>query len=235
MRFLAGLLIAVLFTALLREPLRKVPAVFYLISALLCVPFLLGDVLNYPSWVREYVLFLFQSNTLGMGFFTIVMFIGVLDSQSKLRKALVPVRAELSILATILSIGHMFKYGESYLTQLLSVSTYTPAIRYWMLGTAIALVILLVPLAVTSIKRIHARMGQKSWQRLQRLAYLFFGLVFVHIILCLATPALGGSSSAIISMCVYLVLGVLYAALRIRLYLRLRNKHLQERPAQVVS
>jgi DMSO/TMAO reductase YedYZ heme-binding membrane subunit len=218
MRFIAGLLIAIIFTAIFRVPLRKVPALFYVVATLLNVFFLLGDYLPLPSWFREYFLFLFQSNVLGMGFFVIVMFIGVFKESFPLRKALIPIRAELSIFASLLSIGHLIKYGQSYLDQMLSLSTFMPPIRYWMIGVAIVLVILLVPLAITSVKRIHAMMGQKSWQRLQRFAYPFFGLIFVHIVLCLWTPAAAGNSSAIFSICAYLAVGLLYAVLRIRLY-----------------
>ncbi len=224
MRFIAGLVIAIVFTVVFRVALRKVPALFYTVATLLNVFYLLADYMPLPSWLREYFLFLFQSNVIGMGFFVIVMFIGVFGEGSYIRKTYISIRAELSIFASLLSIGHLIKYGQAYLEQMLSLTIYMPPIRYWMIGVAIILVILLLPLAITSVKRIHVMMGQKNWQRLQRFAYPFFGLIFVHIVLCLWTPAIAGSSSAIFSITAYLAVGVLYTVLRLRLYMVTRRK-----------
>ncbi|MCL2756896.1 MAG: ferric reductase-like transmembrane domain-containing protein, partial [Coriobacteriia bacterium] len=207
MRFLAGLLTAFIFTAVFRVPIRKAPYVFYLLMVLCDVLLLTRVYESLPIWLYTYFLSLFQSNTLGIGFFTIVMFVGVFKERSTPRKLLVPIRAELSIMASILTVGHVVRYGLFYLEQIFSADALMPAFRFW--GTILAFVALLpmIPLAITSIKRIRARMSNRNWQRLQRLSYPFFGLVFVHILFFLLAPALSGNSSAIISVCAYLVIG----------------------------
>jgi len=214
-RLVAGLIIAVLFTAAFRVPLRKAPVVFYTLAALLNVLFIIRSSLGAPTWLYEYFFFLFQSNTLGMGFFTIVMFIGVLDTESTIRKQLAPIRAELSILASILSIGHIVNYGEAYLWQLFNTSS-MPALRVSTTIIAIILVVLLIPLAITSLKIVRKKMNQQMWKGLQRLSYLFYGLIFVHVALALLPAAIAGSATALISIYIYSGLGGLYATLRIQ-------------------
>jgi len=151
-----------------------------------------------------------------MGFFTIVMFIGVLDTETNTRKLLAPIRAELSILASILSIGHVINYGEAYLGQLLYNTQNMPSLRISTTIIAIILVVLLIPLAITSLKIVRKKMNQQKWKGLQRLSYLFYGLIFVHVVLALLPAAIAGSATALISMYLYSGLGGLYATLRIQ-------------------
>jgi DMSO/TMAO reductase YedYZ heme-binding membrane subunit len=137
-----------------------------------------------------------------------------------LRKPLLQIRAELSIVASLLCIGHVVMYGRSYLEQLLSSMLEMPLARLLATLVAVLLVLLLIPLALTSFKAIRARMRPQSWRRLQRFAYLFFALIFVHILFYLLPPALAGSTGAAISLAVYLALGAIYAILRVRQALR---------------
>jgi DMSO/TMAO reductase YedYZ heme-binding membrane subunit len=218
MRLLAGLIIAVLFTMLFRVPLRKMPPVFYTLALLLDVLLIACDYMQVPSWFREYFLFLFQSNTLAMGMFTIVMFTGALSDHTALKKTLMGIRAELSIVASILCMGHIVKYGESYFDQALSSLFIMPTVRLGATFIALVLVLLLIPLAITSVKRIRAAMSPRGWQKLQKFAYLFYGLIFIHIMFYLMPSALGGGLTAAVSVAAYVVLGLLYAVLRIRQY-----------------
>ncbi len=223
MRLLAGLVIAIVFTAVFRVALRKVPVVFYLLAFLCDALLIASSYLHVPPWFSEYVLFMFQSNTLGMGLFTIVMFTGVLDNALPLKKVLVSIRAELSIVASILCIGHAVKYGDSYLNQILGAATTMPAARLAATLVALILMLLLIPLAITSIKRVRAKMSPRSWGRLQKLAYVFYALIFVHIMLYLIPSSMGGGVTATVSVYAYLVLGLLYAILRVRQLQRSRE------------
>ncbi|MCL1847222.1 MAG: ferric reductase-like transmembrane domain-containing protein [Coriobacteriia bacterium] len=219
MRFLAGLVIAVLFTAILHVPLRKAPWVFYVLALLLDVLLIAGNYVSFPPWFREYFLFLFQSNTLAMGFFTIVMFTGVMSNHSALKKTLLSIRAEISIIASILCIGHIVKYGESYFGKALSSISSMPSLRLAATLIALILVLMLIPLAITSIKLVRKRMKPKSWSNLQRLAYPFYGLIFIHIYFFLLQPARAGSQDAVIALTIYSIFGLAYLLLRIGRYL----------------
>jgi DMSO/TMAO reductase YedYZ heme-binding membrane subunit len=59
-------------------------------------------------------------------------------------------------------------------------------------------------------------MTARSWKQLQRFAYLFFILIFLHLSGYLLYPALQGSQSALLNLTVYLVILVAYIILRVR-------------------
>jgi hypothetical protein len=48
-------------------------------------------------------------------------------------------------------------------------------------------------------------------------------LIFAHVFLYLMPPAAAGSSSALISLVLYLATGIAYLVLRLRLYLQTRD------------
>ena len=218
MRLLAGLIIATVLVALFHRAIRCVPWLFYVLAIALDALLIVGSSYQMPSWFREYFMFMLQSNNLAMGLFTMVMFAGVLEDHSKIKKALLLVRAEISIIASVLCVGHIVIYAQSYLSQAMNSIASMPLMRVCAILVALVLVFLLVPLVVTSFKPVRAHMSQQGWKRLQRLAYPFYGLVFVHILFFLLPPALAGSLSATVNVVLYLVLGLTYLVLRLRFH-----------------
>ena len=57
---------------------------------------------------------------LGFALFALVMYIGALPEGSKARQMLMPIRGELSIIAAILTVGHVANYLGTYLADILS-------------------------------------------------------------------------------------------------------------------
>jgi DMSO/TMAO reductase YedYZ heme-binding membrane subunit len=162
------------------------------------------------------------------------MFIGVLSDESALRKQLVPIRAELSILACLLTIGHIFMYARVFLLSLVSPTAFLPTSQTIATVIAIALVVLLMlPLMITSFKAIRQSMRPKTWKNLQKLSYPFFALIYLHIIVFLLPSALGGSQTIIISLSVYTAMFALYLILRIRK--QIREGHVAPREAALIQ
>ena len=64
------------------------------------------------------------------------------------------------------------------------------------LALALALFALLVVLGVTSFNVVKKRMKKETWKRVQLLAYPFWGLVYVHLLLMLVPSALRGGAPA---------------------------------------
>lgn len=148
---------------------------------------------------------------LSLALFVVVMYIGVLSSSSRLRQWLNPVRGELSIIACILACGHMAVYLSSYVPRV------GQALSGNVLGSlmvALGLLALLLVLGATSFNAVKCRMAADAWKRLQRWSYLFFALVYVHLLLMLAPSAMRGSEAAIASIAVYSVVFLSYAVLR---------------------
>ena len=82
-------------------------------------------------------------------------------------------------------------------------------------GAALVLLVLLVVLGVTSFAFVKRQMSTASWKKVQKLAYPFFGLVYVHLLLMLLPSALHGGLAAQASVVVYSVVFVGYALCRV--------------------
>lgn len=199
----------------LKTPLMKCPAAFYALAMLLNVLYVSNMFVTYPEAVRHALFFLMQKCTLSLAVFTVVMFIGVFRKDSAVSLALRPVRAELSILACFLAMGHMAMYLISFAPRLLNGSALDGGFLLFF-ATALVLLVLLLVLGITSFKGVKRRMDSGAWKRLQKWAYVFFGLVYLHLVSILLPSALMRGETARASIAVYTVLFGLYAALRIR-------------------
>ncbi len=218
MGLLVCIVIAVLFSWFLRKPVKDYPVVFYvtaLIVSALGIYFTWFPVSN--DIVRTLV-FSIQKGHLAFAFFVVVMFIGVFDPRASIRRSLNPVRAQLSIIASILIIAHFVPYLRGYLSMIGSLFSYRSSIIISFF-IAIILLVLLALLAVTSFDAIKKRMTTKSWKTLQKLAYVFFVLIFIHLAGFLTNAYLQGTDAVLISGTTYIVILVLYGVLRIRRYL----------------
>lgn len=225
MVFLITLGCAIVFASVFRTPLKNAAWVFYGIAVLLVLLFVLRDFLGMPVYAERVIFYLMQKCNAAEALFVIVMYIGVLGEDSKIRSYLMPVRAELSILACILALGHIVNYLMTFLPQ---VSVAAASMRLnivFSVGLAILLVALLVVLGATSFKFVKRRMPSSGWKKVQWLAYPFFLLTYLHILLFLLPAALNGANTAQFSVVVYTVVFVAYVVLRLLAAAR-SNKHL---------
>ena len=145
--------------------------------------------------------------------FSIVMFAGVLGEKNPLRTHLMPIRRQLSILACIFAVGHIAFYAASYVPRLTSAFTGNLAFS---LGLAALITALMAVLWVTSAQRVKHAMKAASWKRVQRLAYPFYVLTYVHLALLLMPSALAGNDVAVLSIAVYSIVMGAYVVLRLR-------------------
>jgi DMSO/TMAO reductase YedYZ heme-binding membrane subunit len=110
------------------------------------------------------------------GIFLVVMFSGAL-SKGLIRKRLFMVRAEYAVIGTILLLPHGLGYIGYYLDEVpLSSATLTFYI-------GIVALLVAIPLFITSFQYIRKKMNYKSWKRLHLAAYLFYLVVFIHLLL----------------------------------------------------
>lgn len=126
-----------------------------------------------------------------------------------------PIRAELSIIASILTLAHNIVFGRYHFVTLF---TNPKSMSINMLLAAIISVILIVimlPLMITSFPSIRKKMKYKSWKKLQRLAYIFYGLIYVHVMLIMTPLAKAGNSQYILNVLIYSLVFLTYAAMRI--------------------
>jgi DMSO/TMAO reductase YedYZ heme-binding membrane subunit len=225
--FLITLVITIALAFLLRKPLKKAPLAFYALAVVACVVSLW--LFSLPATERPALLgglyFIMRRGYVALSLFTVTMFIGVFNENSSIRRALNPVRAEYSIIAAILIVGHIVPYLISYLQQLMSPLSLRGNIAV-SLALSCVLFFLLVLLTVTSFTVVRQHMRSRTWKNLQRLAYLFFLLIYAHLAGFLLPAALQGSPIALTNMAIYSVLFVSYAILRVHRSLSARRRTL---------
>lgn len=209
---LVGTIVAVF---LLRKPIKKNPTVFYAIAVIVDILFLkrlLFDI-SHAFAVAVYP-YIFRC-LIGFSLFVIVMFIGAFPDKSRVKQMLAPIRGELSVIACILTIGHVLNYLDSYFEQLISGFVGMSVSMVFSFFVSLVLVILLIPLTVTSFDMVKRNMDAKTWKNIQRSAYLFFGLTYVHIMFMLVPTISHTNQRALFSAVIYTAIFVVYAAMRL--------------------
>jgi DMSO/TMAO reductase YedYZ heme-binding membrane subunit len=153
------------------------------------------------------------------------MYAGAFVQGGYLAKKFMPVRAQLSILGGILAIGHGIALGQNFLKNL-----------DFSVGFLISLLLLIVmvPLFITSFLFIRKKMKPKTWKRLQQMAYLFYFLTFAHILVFEMPKALRGVKGYPLNVFVYFVVFVSYLFCRIFRAVYKNAKEMMVR-AQVIS
>ena len=219
----------------LRNPLKACPVAFYAAAIAVDALYVYGVFFGLPRAVWAPLFTLVQKCELALALFVVVMFIGCLKKGTRVYTWLKPVRSELSIVAWFLSLGHMAVYLESYLPRIFGGAG---AISTNVLGSfvlALVLLVLLVVLGVTSFAFVKRQMSTASWKKVQKLAYPFFGLVYVHLLLMLLPSALHGGLAAQASVAVYSVVFIGYGLCRVGRALLDRQDEVEPHRAQTPS
>lgn len=198
----------------LRNPLKACPAAFYAVAVAVDVAFIAGTFWGMPRGVWSVFFVLIQKCLLPLALFVVVMYIGALSKKSRPYRWLKAVRAELSIVAWILSLGHMAVYCSTYLPRLVTGGRMDLNVTA-SFAVAVVLLALLLVLGVTSFNAVKKRMHTETWKKVQKLAYPFFLLVYAHLLLMLAPSALHGGIAATTSVAVYSAVFVAYIVLRL--------------------
>ena len=223
MLFLISLCAAMLIAFCLDKPLKKCPAAFYVSAAVLTIASVViskSDITISSRFIRDYVLGIFSRGALGAAFWAIVMWAGALPNGSAPIKKIMPVRGELSITAAILTFSHIITYGLQYITNLISGRTGSDFI----ITSSLAMVLIMTPLTVMSFKKIRKKMNAKTWKKIQRLAYIFYACIYVHILVLFIPKAQKGREGYFLSILVYSAVFIGYAVMRIRKYYIMNKK-----------
>lgn len=213
MTFACVLALTVLACFALRRLIHRWPWVLYAAALALDAAYVAADGLGAPFWLWQPLFLLVQKCYLSLALFVVVMYIGCFARTSRTALWLRPVRAELSIAACLLAAGHMAAYLGTYVSMTVAGSAKgNVAVAF---AVAVALLVLLLVLGVTSVQRVKRAMATERWAAVQKAAYVFFGLVYVHLALMLAPAAVRGGTSAQESLAVYTAVFGVYAVARI--------------------
>ncbi|MDD4514726.1 ferric reductase-like transmembrane domain-containing protein [Massilibacteroides sp.] len=155
------------------------------ISGFARVPFL-GEI------IRDYI----HMAAFGHPLLIIIMYMGALDMKTPGVKRLMSIRKELSIISGFPVLSHALirvfhnlpaslKYfGDhaAYLAETKVTNELGAGITNFSFVWGILLIILFIPLWVTSFDSIRNRMGYPKWKKFQRWAYVMYAALFIHAV-----------------------------------------------------
>lgn len=127
-----------------------------------------------------------------------------------------PIRGELSIIASILTLGHNISFGLTYFRLLFTQPDCLPVNQLLAAICSLVMLCIMLPLFITSFKCVRKKMKGSSWKKLQRLAYGFYALIYIHVLLLTLPGAQKGNGSYLLTVVVYSVVFLTYGALRVR-------------------
>ena len=215
MLLVISLIIVSLFIYFLKDSLKKHAGIYYIGAAVISIAVFLIGFLPMPLFLKNNILGIFAKGSLGTAMFIAVMYAGALPKGSKLIVPLMKIRGELSITAAILVLCHNFTYGITYFKMLFIKPEALPATQLTAAIISLVLIIIMIVLTVTSFQAVRKKMKAKKWKQLQRTAYVFYGLMYVHIMLINIPYARLGLGTYIANVVIYSIVFLGYAAMRI--------------------
>ena len=214
MLFLITLAVTLVVVSAAQPIIVRASWVLYAVAALMDALYLLSAFGLLGHGLAAFFTVLVRRGLAATSLFVIVMYIGVLAPGSGARRYFGRMRAELAIAACILIAGHVASYLATFAQRLLSGGlNYAAWVVSLMLG--LVLVLLCVPLGVTSLKRVHRAMSAPHWAKLQKLSYAFYALMYLHPALLLAPAAINGSAKAQVNLGIYTAVFGVYLVLRL--------------------
>ena len=215
MLLIISLIIAALFIYFLKDSLKKYANIFYIGAAVISIAVFLLEFLPMPLFVKNNILGIFAKGSIGTAMFVVVMYTGALPKGNKLIAPLMKIRGELSITAAILVLCHNFTYGMTYFRMLFTKTSLLSATQLAAAVISLVLIVIMLVLTITSFPAVRKKMQAKKWKQLQRTAYVFYGLMYVHIMLINIPYARLGLGMYIANVVIYSIVFLGYAAMRI--------------------
>ncbi len=222
MNLIYSFIVALLFIKYFKKSILRNSSYYYIasvvIAAICAYSTWNGIYIKLPNTIRIMLVYPFTKGAISTALFIVVMYIGCFKRKSILYRKLMPIRAELSIIASILMFGHNLGYTKRYFVALF-IGKRMPKNFYYASILSLIMIAILIPLFITSFKKIRRMMKPKSWKNLQKLSYIFYGFIWVHVLLIYYPSAFKGSSSAIATIAIYNIIFISYAFLRLQKYI----------------
>lgn len=224
MEFLIVLLISIFVIGIFSKSIRKNSKMLYIIATAICILGLVYDMAEVRGYeitgaaltLEKFIEYV-NNGMIATALFIIVMYIGALSSTGERVAGVMKIRAELSIIATILLVGHIFSFTRVLIYDIMtSQISSSPQFLIRMITVICAFIAMFIciPLFITSFKNIRKKMNAKKWKRLQSIAYGFYALIYLHIMTVLIMQF--KVENTIPQMVMYSAIFISYTVLRIR-------------------
>lgn len=227
MLLIISLVLAVAFVFLCGKALKKHPILFYSGAGIITIVLALIPFDGVPNFVNNYILALFRRGSLATAIFIIVMYTGALKNGSALMKRLIVIRGELSIMASIMILCHNIFFGKIYFVRLFTSASTMPVTQLLAAIASLLMLVIMIPLAIMSFPKVRKKMKPKLWKRLQRFAYVFYALIYIHIFLLTYSSAQARRGDYALSLILYTIIFGVYLVMRVRKYLLKKNSNIK--------
>ena len=200
------------------KALKKKPAVLYGICILLSLVSIFYPREGGLPFLDFFFKKIMQRGVLAGSLFIWVMLAPVLPKSFSGRKIIYLLRGEMAICASLITLAHNLAFGGKYFGALFLGQGHISLMELHAAIVSCLMILLLIPLTVTSFQAVRRKMQGKTWKELQNWSYLFYLLLYLHIFFIYQGALIRGKGDYFFTLMLYSFIFGLYGFLRIRQY-----------------
>ena len=200
------------------KAVKKKPAVLYGICILLSLASIFYPREGGLPFLDFFFQKIMQRGILAGSLFILVMIAPVLPKRFSGRKTIYLLRGEMAISASLITVAHNLAFGGKYFGAVFFGQGHISLMELHAAIVSCLMILLLIPLTITSFQTVRRKMQGKSWKKLQNWSYLFYLLLYLHIFFIYQGALLRGKGDYFFTLMLYSFIFGLYGFLRIRQY-----------------
>ena len=200
------------------KAIKKKPAVLYGICILLSLVSIFYPREGGLPFLDFFFKKIMQRGVLAGSLFILVMQAPVLSKSFFGRKTIYLLRGEMAICASMITLAHNLAFGGKYFGALFFGQGHISLMELHAAIVSCLMILLLIPLTITSFQTVRRKMQAKSWKKLQNWSYLFYLLLYLHIFFIYQGALIRGKGEYFFTLMVYSFTFGFYGFLRIRQY-----------------
>lgn len=200
------------------KALKKKPAVLYGICILLSLVSIFYPREGGLPFLDFFFKKIMQRGVLAGSLFIWVMLAPVLPKSFSGRKTIYLLRGEMAICASLITLAHNLAFGGKYFGALFLGQGHISLMELHAAIVSCMMILLLIPLTVTSFQTVRRKMQGKTWKKLQNWSYLFYLLLYLHIFFIYQGALIRGKGDYFFTLMIYSCIFGFYGFLRIRQY-----------------
>ena len=200
------------------KALKKKPAVLYGICILLSLVSIFYPREGGLPFLDFFFKKIMQRGVLAGSLFIWVMLAPVLPKSFSGRKTIYLLRGEMAICASLITLAHNLAFGGKYFGALFLGQGHISLMEIHAAIVSCLMILLLIPLTITSFQTVRRKMQAKTWKKLQNWSYLFYLLLYLHIFFIYQGALIRGKGEYFFTLMIYSFIFGFYGFLRIRQY-----------------
>ena len=200
------------------KAVKKKPAVLYGICILLSLVSIFYPREGGLPFLDFFFKKIMQRGILAGSLFILVMLAPVLPKSFSGRKTIYLLRGEMAICASLITLAHNLAFGGKYFGALFLGHGHISLMELHAAIVSCLMILLLIPLTITSFQAVRRKMQAKTWKRLQNWSYLFYLLLYLHIFFIYQGALIRGKGEYFFTLMLYSFIFGFYGFLRIRQY-----------------